>query len=286
MEKLKILVVCHKADPYIKTDPPYLPIHAGAALHPDLNLGFQKDNEDDNISEKNPRWCELTALYWGWKNIKDVEYIGLCHYRRYFDKDISKDNIDTLLKGKDIILLDRIFMTCNVQTRMQELTTMEDYHIFIDTLLKFHPDYKKAVLDYCCNSYRFIRCTMFITKKEIYDDFCETFFPVFSEVEKIIKPHGYTRLNRCVAYFGELSLGIYVTHNKLKRRYLPMKAYGDIVKNNSCAWLNRVNEILVHPVKVFILRTITRRNHKLSPYDAVAQALKNQGINLDCYIEE
>ena len=83
--RIKILVACHKADPNIRQDDIYMPIQVGKALHPELDLGFQCDNTGDNISEKNGSYCELTALYWAWKNLKDVDYIGLCHYRRYFD---------------------------------------------------------------------------------------------------------------------------------------------------------------------------------------------------------
>lgn len=82
--RVKILVACHKADPNIRQDDIYMPIQVGKALHPELDLGFQCDNTGDNISEKNGSYCELTALYWAWKNLKDIDYIGLCHYHRYF----------------------------------------------------------------------------------------------------------------------------------------------------------------------------------------------------------
>ena len=88
--RIKILVACHKADPNIRHDDIYMPIQVGKALHPELDLGFQCCHTGDNISEKNGSYCELTALYWAWKNLKDVDYIGLCHYRRYFD--FSKNN--------------------------------------------------------------------------------------------------------------------------------------------------------------------------------------------------
>lgn len=42
------------------------------------------DDEGENISERNPRYCELTTQYWAWKNI-NADYYGFCHYRRYFD---------------------------------------------------------------------------------------------------------------------------------------------------------------------------------------------------------
>lgn len=101
-EKIKILVSCHK-ECVLPEDPLYLPIQVGKALAK-KDLGYLGDNEDplgkkDNISYLNPIYCEMTALYWAWKNIKDyypnIEYLGLCHYRRYFNVSRSylKDNI-------------------------------------------------------------------------------------------------------------------------------------------------------------------------------------------------
>lgn len=40
------------------------------------------DDDGENISNKRNSLCELTVQYWAWKNI-DVDYYGLCHYRRY-----------------------------------------------------------------------------------------------------------------------------------------------------------------------------------------------------------
>ena len=84
--RVKILVACHKADPNIIKNDIYFPIQVGKSLNSELDLGFQCDDTGDNISDKNGSYCELTALYWAWKNIKNVDYIGLCHYRRYFGK--------------------------------------------------------------------------------------------------------------------------------------------------------------------------------------------------------
>ena len=44
---------------------------------------YIQDNTGNNISSKNPNFCELTGLYWAWKNL-EADYIGLVHYRRYF----------------------------------------------------------------------------------------------------------------------------------------------------------------------------------------------------------
>ena len=102
---IKILVAAHKKY-WMPDDSVFLPIQVGAALH--LALGYVPDNTGDNISAKNPNYCELTALYWAWKNL-DCEYIGLCHYRRYFGHTVySKD----IKKKKEAYLLRRIMKIC------------------------------------------------------------------------------------------------------------------------------------------------------------------------------
>lgn len=34
----------------------------------------------------------------------DVEYIGLCHYRRYFQTEFTMENVEQLMDGADIVL--------------------------------------------------------------------------------------------------------------------------------------------------------------------------------------
>lgn len=86
---IKILVAAHKAY-WMPENPVYLPLQVGAEGKP--KLGYTPDNTGDNISAKNPCFCELTGLYWAWKNL-DCEYIGLCHYRRYFGKTIHTERL-------------------------------------------------------------------------------------------------------------------------------------------------------------------------------------------------
>ncbi|GBR74728.1 protein DUF4422, partial [Candidatus Termititenax aidoneus] len=88
-EQFKILVCTHRQAEFPPNDI-FLPIHCGKALS-NLDLGIQGDDTGDNISAKNKNFCELTGLYWAWKNLKklypNVEYVGLCHYRRYLALD-------------------------------------------------------------------------------------------------------------------------------------------------------------------------------------------------------
>lgn len=78
---IKIAAAYHKQSTIICA-PYIIPIQVGKALTA-TSLNIQKDDEGDNISYKNPWYCELTALYWLWRNTK-ADYKGLIHYRRAF----------------------------------------------------------------------------------------------------------------------------------------------------------------------------------------------------------
>lgn len=50
------------------------------------------DNLGKNISYKNKNYCELTGIYWLWKNVSD-DYIGVEHYRRLFSHSFLKKSL-------------------------------------------------------------------------------------------------------------------------------------------------------------------------------------------------
>ena len=83
MSDVTVYVAYHKNAPIVHSSI-YRPIHVGKALSVSDIEGTIGDNTGENISTKNPLYCEMTAAYWAWKNDKDSRYIGLCHYRRLF----------------------------------------------------------------------------------------------------------------------------------------------------------------------------------------------------------
>jgi len=107
--RIKILVAHHKPG-YIFENDIFLPIQVGKAVS-NVDLGIQGDDTEDNISHLNPYYCELTAIYWAWKNL-DADYYGLNHYRRYFtdskpsifdNKFIYNKLLSSVLKKRKII---------------------------------------------------------------------------------------------------------------------------------------------------------------------------------------
>ena len=132
-KKVKILVACHKPDS-VYEDEVYTPIHVGRAISKctDDMHHMIGDDTGDNISDKNPMYCEVTAQYWAWKNLKDVEYIGLCHYRRYFGQRVTNDNIEFFLSDKyDVMLAKKQYDYKKVLFRLILASSQEDLYILM-----------------------------------------------------------------------------------------------------------------------------------------------------------
>ena len=63
------------------------------------NIIESDDQYDDNISQLNKYYCELTGIYHAWKN-SDAEYIGISHYRRYLNILTIPDNNNAWLSAE------------------------------------------------------------------------------------------------------------------------------------------------------------------------------------------
>lgn len=211
---IKIIVACHKADPNIREDDVYMPVHVGKALHPDFNLGFQGDDTGDNISEKNPAFCELTGLYWAWKNLpQEVEFVGLAHYRRYLD--IHPQDIKKLREGHVIV---SVPLVCPIilAENMAIWTSLEDVKILVENILKLFPDTKEAMEKYLYNNNKIYDCNMFVMNREDFDNYCSFLFKILQSCEQQIKTYPFVRQRRVVGYLGEMILGIWCVYRKKK----------------------------------------------------------------------
>ena len=80
---MTIYVITHKQFKYAdELSSGYTPMMVGANFNPNPQ-NYLTDNTGENISDKNKEYCELTGLYWIWKNSRSKN-VGLAHYRRFF----------------------------------------------------------------------------------------------------------------------------------------------------------------------------------------------------------
>lgn len=239
---IKILVACHKADPNIREDEIYMPIHVGKALNPDLDLGFQGDNTGDNISDKNPYYCELTALYWAWKNLKGLDYIGLVHYRRYFDfknssirnkiltkNDIYKENQDSkfLIKELDknkIIVPKEEVLPISVFNQFGSIHNILDLKKTYDIIKREFPEYSESFKNALLVNNKFSPFNMFIMSWENFNKYCDFLFNILFKLENIIDFKSYNKYQqRVFGFIAERLFNVYLDKINKKVIKYPIK---------------------------------------------------------------
>lgn len=220
MNKIKILVACHKKASIFENEI-YTPIHVGKALKPNLNLGYIGDNTGDNISWKNPYYSELTAQYWAWKNL-DSEFVGLCHYRRYFKTEFTVANIEEEIKGYDVILGSSVAYPKSIFTRWENDLVNEDIHIFYQYMIARFPDLKYDIDSFFIKNNRYNPANMFVCRKELFDKFAEWQFSILFDLEKYILKSEYSRPRRIFGYLSEGLLPFYMKLNGFRIKEVPL----------------------------------------------------------------
>lgn len=225
--KISIYTVSHKKfDTSIFND--YIPIAVGKELNNDKSCFYVKDSTGENISEKNPNYCELTALYWIWKNDIASDVKGLCHYRRYFTKySVSHStkgiyNLKEIEKffskdGYDLVVSNQAYSVRGVVDAYLDCGYEKDLITTRDTIKKLYPDYLDAfdkVMNGCCGTV----ANMMITTNKLFNDYSRWLFDILFEVEKNTDLTGYSvQEKRIYGYISERLLGVYIEkHKELK----------------------------------------------------------------------
>ena len=217
MSGLKIIVAAHK--PYwMPEDSAYLPVQVGAAGK--LPIGdWQRDDEGENISAKNANWCELTGLYWAWKNLK-ADAVGLVHYRRHFkgrDGIATGAEIAALLEKSDVILpRKRNYFIETTRSQYVHAHHAEDLDVTRAILAERHPEYVTA-FDAAMASTKGHRFNMFVMKRPQFDAYCEWLFDVLFELEKRLDISSYSPYDaRVFGFVAERLLDVWISANGIR----------------------------------------------------------------------
>lgn len=215
--KVKVLVAAHK-NYQMPDDSLYLPVFVGKEIHPDVNHSFQGDNTGDNISDKNPTYNELTAIYWGWKNL-DVDAMGLVHYRRYLsmnhrkslDSVLTEQQVQHLLESADIILPPkrRYYIETN-ESHYLHAHHHEPFNVMRQVIAERYPEYVSSFNKVMKRTWAHM-FNMFIMKKQPLNEYCKWMFDVLAEVEKRTDISSYsTYEKRVYGFLSELLLDVWL----------------------------------------------------------------------------
>ncbi len=186
------------------------PIQVGADLT-EIEISRIKDNIGENISRKNREYCELTALYWIWKNDKISTYAGLCHYRRHFCLD--KLQLARLANSDiDVVLTIPILNYPNVRSAYIYDHCEEDWEIMLEAIKKLAPEYYKTA-DRLQKGVFYYAYNMFIAKKEIFDLYCSWLFPILDYCETYCAKKEDIYQNRFIGFLAERLMSIFFLQN-------------------------------------------------------------------------
>lgn len=243
---IKIAVATHK--PYwMPQDPMYLPMQAGNALHPSSD--YAGDDTGDNISAKNPGYCELTCLYWMWKNMPN-EVLGLVHYRRHFRASrliprrtrsvLSQYQLQGLLVRTDVILpKKRHYIIETNATQYARAHHEKDLKIVRQIISERTPAYL-STFDHVMRQRSGHRFNMMIMKRTQLDAYCSWLFPILEEAEKRIDTTRYDKYNqRVYGFLGERLLDVWIQHNEVRFLELPW------ISLESQHWPSKISRFLI-----------------------------------------
>lgn len=233
----------------------YVPIQVGAAGKDQITyeqLGITsrtgaitRDDGGENISTKNPFYCELTATYYIWKNVT-ADVVGLCHYRRYFANKkslgtddepfknvLSQDEIEKLMADYDVVIPKR---------NKYFIETL--YSHYAHTMDGMHLDVAREVMAQVCpqdlkymdaifsrtNGSMYNMCIM---KKEVFDAYSEWLFALLKGVEERVDVTGLSDFQaRLFGRVSEILMNVWI---------LKIQSEGKQVTEVTAAYSEKIN---------------------------------------------
>ena len=220
---MKIIVAAHK--PYrMPEDAAYLPVQVGAAGKPSIG-DWQRDDEGESISARNANWCELTGLYWAWKNLP-ADVLGLVHYRRHFKGAhgiATGAELVAALEKADVIL-----------PRKRNYFIETNYSQYVHAHHAIDLDETRRIIGERCPEYlpafdrtmkRTIghRFNMFVMRREIADRYCTWLFDILFELERRLDISTYSANGaRVFGFVAERLMDVWIETNGIRFAELPV----------------------------------------------------------------
>lgn len=211
-----IYTITHK-----KFNPPsdstYLPLQVGA--YNQEYYGYLTDDNGSSISDLNQYYGELTGLYWIWKNSMQSDYLGICHYRRYFINHagclLAQDDYETILSSHDIIVSNAAYCDSSYLEYYASAHNQYDLLTVGAVISEKYPEYF-SVFEEKIHGQKYYYGNLFVTSKAYFNEYCEWLFDILFEAQTRIDVSSYDLYNqRVFGFLSEQLLFVWIAYKKL-----------------------------------------------------------------------
>ena len=196
------------------------PIQAGAAIA-ERSIADLKDNTGINISDKNRMYCEMSAVYWIWKNTEH-DWIGIEHYRRHLLVRPEMLTVDV-----DAIMPLPYICYPHEMAQFLRFTTEHVRDALLRALEELHPeefeDYRAILYGKYQYTYNLV-----CARRYVFDNYCRWFFEITEYMEEKYAS-GVPELveTRALSYVAEVLTNLYFMYHQkdLRIRHVEKAIY-------------------------------------------------------------
>ena len=181
---LDIFICTHKDfEPIVHNDEIYKPINANT---------INGDVAENGI--KGSFYSEILTYSYAAKNIPLKDYVGFCHYRRYFAFLDNVPNMDILFNEHDVIVAKPLKLNRTVRDQYATCHNIEDMEI-VEFIVKHKYQEYYDTLETFLNSKVLFPYNMFIMKKEDFLEYIEFINGILDEYVKFVGTDIEGRIN-------------------------------------------------------------------------------------------
>ncbi len=236
VKQVHMHVISHKEFDIKSTDRCYSKLYVGNICR-DKPQDGNLESDGENISFLNPYINENTGIYWAWKNDLTCDYIGFCHYRRYFTSDditmverhiLKQSEIERYLKSYDLIVSGvHIDYGKTIEGRFADTIDSgafkEGMEIVRKIISEVQSEYSSA-FEHVFSGHSFFPCNMFIMPRKIFEKYCQWLFSILPKACELFSIEKYDNYSsRAIGFIAERMLTVWLMKQDYRVKELPIQ---------------------------------------------------------------
>lgn len=235
---LKIFICAHKDFSIYPDNDMYTIIHGDEEINIPLDQITEK-KEEKGVAAMNHSYGEGSRIYYLWKHVDLPDYVGICHYSRYFSFFDEEPNFKSIFSECDAIIPKPLKLGKSLLKDYTKCHSKNDLLTISKIITEDYPDYTEMLIESLSDEFLF-PCNMFIFPKETFNKYCEFIFGVLNKFNKI---RGF-----------ETDEDVYHYVNERKEEYLKK-----VAPNSKVEYQSRLHGFLMERLtNLFIRKNITK----------------------------